>query len=59
MYGIVITDIASLTALDISWNSIGDDGMSLMSSDLQYNNALKALWITRCELSVKSMQFNF
>ncbi|XP_065888349.1 NACHT, LRR and PYD domains-containing protein 3-like isoform X2 [Dysidea avara] len=51
---VTMMNIASLTALDISWNSIGDDGMSLMSSDLQYNNALKALWITRCELSVKS-----
>jgi len=52
---IVIADIALLTVLDIAWNSIEDDGMSLISTELQYNNVLKELWIAKCGLSAKSM----
>jgi len=55
MYGIVVADIASLTTLDIAWNSIGDNGMSLMSTELQYSNVLKELRMAKCELSAKSM----
>ncbi|XP_065920220.1 leucine-rich repeat-containing protein 74B-like [Dysidea avara] len=50
---IVKTSDASLRVLDVSFNPIGDDGMSLISSELQYNNILTELRVERCSLSVK------
>ncbi|XP_065898529.1 NACHT, LRR and PYD domains-containing protein 3-like isoform X2 [Dysidea avara] len=50
---IVKTSSASLRELDISYNCIGDDGMSLISSELCYNNVLTELWVGKCGLTAK------
>ena len=44
MSTVIITGSASLRVLGVSHNpNIGDDGMSLISSELQYNNILTKL----------------
>jgi len=48
------TGRASLRELNISGNCISDDGMSLISSKLQYN-LLKILRVYHCGLSVKGV----
>ena len=54
MSTVIITGSASLRELDVNYNpNIGDDGMSLISSELQYNNILTELRVERCGLSVK------
>jgi len=54
MSTVIITGSASLRELDVSVNpNIGDKGMSLISSELQYNNILTKLSVTECGLSVK------
>ena len=51
---VIITGSASLKVLSVNINpNIGDDGMSLISSELQYNNILTELRVERCGLSVK------
>ncbi|XP_065903598.1 NLR family CARD domain-containing protein 3-like [Dysidea avara] len=50
---IVKTNIASLRVLDVGGNPIGDDGMLLLSSTLQYNTILTELMVSDCGLSVK------
>ncbi|XP_065901515.1 NACHT, LRR and PYD domains-containing protein 3-like isoform X2 [Dysidea avara] len=50
---IVKTSSASLRVLDVNVNDISDDGMSLISSELQYNNILTELSVVKCGLSVK------
>ena len=39
--------------LRVSDNCVGDDGMLLISSELQYNNVQVELWAEWCGLSVK------
>jgi len=54
MSTVIITGSALLRVLDVSFNhNIGDDGMSLISSELQYNNILTELRVAWCGLSVK------
>ena len=53
MSAVVIIGRASLQELDISNNPISDDGMSLVSRELQYNNILTQLRVEMCGLSVK------
>jgi len=54
MSTVIITGSASLRELSVSLNpNIGDDGMSLISSELQYNNILTKLSVAGCGLSVK------
>ena len=55
MSTIIITDSASLRVLDISHNPIGNDGMSLISSELLSNKILTKLTIAECGLSVKGI----
>ncbi|XP_065903428.1 NACHT, LRR and PYD domains-containing protein 3-like isoform X2 [Dysidea avara] len=50
---IVKTSGASLRVLHVTGNDISDDGMSLISSELQYNNILTELRVQWCGLSVK------
>ena len=50
---VTIADIASLRVLDVGGNPIGDDGMLLLSSTLQYNTILTELMVSDCGLSVK------
>ena len=55
MSTVIITGSASLRVLDFNLNpNIGDDGMSLISSELYYDNILTVLRIEHCGLSVKS-----
>ena len=46
----MITGSPSLRVLDVSWNNIGDDGISLY---LQHINTVTELSVKRCRLSVK------
>jgi len=55
MSTVIITGSASLRVLNVSYNPISDDGMSLISSELQYNNILTKLRVARCGLSVKGV----
>ena len=48
----MITGSPSLRALDVSYNNIGDDGISLC---LQHINTLTELSVQSCGLSVKGM----
>ena len=43
----------SLQKLIMSWNDIGDDGMSSVADGLQYNKSLTLLGVHHCGLSVK------
>ena len=53
----IITGSTSLRVLDISGNpNIGDSGMSLISSELKYNNILTKLRVEECGLSVKGIR---
>ena len=47
---VMITGSPSLRVLDVSWNNIGDDGISLC---LQHINALTKLSVEECGLSVE------
>ena len=51
----LITGGASLRVLHVTGNDISDDGMSLISSELQYNNILTELRVQWCGLSVKGV----
>ena len=55
MSTVIITGSASLRVLNVGGNDIGDDGMSLISSELQYNNILTELRVSGCGLSVKGV----
>ena len=55
MSTVIITGSASLIELNVSGNNISDDGMSLISSELQYNNILTELRVGFCRLSVKGV----
>jgi len=52
MSTVIITGSASLRVLNVSGNPISDDGMSLISSELQCNNILTELRVVECGLSV-------
>ena len=49
---------ASLKALNVSGNDIGDDGMAVISEALQQNESLTTLEIAECELSVKGTNYS-
>lgn len=54
MSTVITTGSASLRELNFNDNhNIGDDGMSLISSELQCNSILKKLRVANCGLSVK------
>ena len=48
-----ILDRATLTHLDITHNCIGDDGISVLSEELQQNNTLTKLIMTNCGFTAK------
>ena len=52
IYSCLYVGSPSLRVLDVSWNNIGDDGISLC---LQHVNTLTELNVTGCELSVEGM----
>ena len=43
----------SLKELDMRWNDIGDDGISLVAEGLKHNNTLSKLDIRECKLSAE------
>ena len=54
VYTVIITGRASLRVLKFRVNpNIGDDGMSLISSELKYNNILTELRVPLCGLTAK------
>ena len=53
MYTVIITGSTTLRVLHVGQNEIGDDGISMISEELQHNNSLTELIIWQCGLSVK------
>ena len=49
------TGSATLRVLDVSQNSIGDDGMAVTSGVLQHSKSLTKLGVVDCALSVKGI----
>ena len=50
---VIITGSTTLGELDVSYNDIRDDGMTLISEALRYNKSLTSLRVVSCGLSVK------
>ena len=59
VYAVIITGSPSLQVLCISGNPISDDGVSLISKELQYNKVLVGLEAMKCGLSVKGALLMF
>ena len=53
MSTVIITGSATLRVLDVSWNDIGDEGMTVIGETLQHNKLLTTLRIAVCRLSLK------
>ena len=53
MSTVIITGRTTLRVLNIGWNKIGDDGIMMISEELQHSNSLTKLSFESCELSVK------
>ena len=53
MSTVIITGSATLRVLNFNVNSIGDDGMAVISEALQHNKSLTTLAVQSCGLSVK------
>ena len=53
MSTVIITGSTTLRVLDVGRNEVGDDGISMISEELQYNNSLTELSVGGCGLSVK------
>ena len=49
----VITGSTTLRVLKFGYDKIGDDGISMISGELQHNNSLTELKVGYCGLSVK------
>ena len=52
----VITGSTTLRVLNVGWNDIGDDGILMISEELQHNKSLTELSVHRCGLSVKGKE---
>ena len=53
MYTVIITGSTTLRVLNVGGNEIGDDGISMISEELQHNNSLTKLFVLECGLTVK------
>ena len=53
MSTVIITGSTTLRVLNVGGNKIGDDGISMISEELQYNNSLTKLRVLNCGLSLK------
>ena len=53
MSTVIITGSTTLRVLHVGWNEIGDDGISMISEELQHNNSLTELIVPSCGLSAK------
>ena len=52
----VITGSTTLRVLDVGWNEIDDNGISMISEELQHNNSLTKLSVNKCRLSEKGKE---
>ena len=53
MSTVIITGSTTLRVLNVGWNQINDDGISMISEELQHNNSLTELRVELCGLSAK------
>ena len=53
MSTVIITGSTTLRELDVSFNDIGDNGISVITEGLQSNKALTKLNVSVCRFSVK------
>ena len=53
MSTVIITGSTTLRELDVSWNDIGDNGISVITEGLQSNKMLTKLDVSECRFSVK------
>ena len=53
MSTVIITGSATLRVLDVSYNDISDDGITVISEALQHNKSVTRLEVMKCGLSVK------
>ena len=53
MSTVIITGSTTLKELNVSWNNIGDNGISMITEWLFSNKTLTNLDISKCKLSVK------
>ena len=53
MSTVIITGSTTLRELDVSWNDIGDNGISVITEGLQSNKMLTKLDVSECTFSVK------
>ena len=53
MSTVIITGSTTLRVLGVGRNQIGDDGISMISEELQHNNSLTELYVASCGLSAK------
>ena len=51
MSTVIITDSATLRELDVSWNNIGDNGISVITKGLQSNKTLTKLDVSKCHFT--------
>ena len=52
-YVVIITGSRTLRELDVSWNDIGDNGISVITEWLLSNKLLRKLNVRRCHFSMK------
>ena len=53
MSTVIIIGSTTLRELDVSWNHIGDNGISVITEELQSNKTLTKLNVSVCRFSVK------
>ena len=53
MSTVIITGSTTLRVLRVGGNKIGDDGISMISEELQHNNSLTELSVANCGISAK------
>ena len=53
MSSVIITGSTTLRVLNVGGNKFGDDGISMISEELQHNKSLTELSVFGCGLSVK------
>ena len=58
MSTVIITGSTTLRVLNVGGNEIGDDGISMISEELQHNNSLTELNVINCGFSAKGQSKN-
>ena len=57
MSTVIITGSTTLRELDVGWNDIGDNGISVITKGLQSNKTLKKLDVSQCKFSLKGIYY--